>query len=388
MRCLLVKPCGRARREGSEDSLPLAALAALTGDAGRIQRGREPAAGATTAAARISSATTRRSGSRWPQRTSRSSARRWSRELGRRARRRPGRAPARRRRALEGDGVGDALGQRGALLVGRAQRGQRARAGGPRPAPRARAARAGRAGGRSAPRRAPAGRSPSRSGAAPTRSRRARGVRRAIRRAERAQLVLLVGRDGERPPARWPSAPSANGCQAPPPVRVQASGPKAKRAGLVQAQRGEQPAQSHARVARPARRRRARASQRSTASRCGAPRARRPQRLGRHVVGERVAADERRGRRPARPPADSTSRPSSGAMTTVSVRPWKTACLELGVGAAEALGRQLEVGGVLERRVRGSTRSAASARSRPSRGTGAPARAAGRRRARRTPTAR
>ena len=27
---------------------------------------------------------------------------------------------------------------------------------------------------------------------------------------------------------RWPSVPSANGCHVPPPVRVQASGPKAK----------------------------------------------------------------------------------------------------------------------------------------------------------------
>ena len=117
---------------------------------------------------------------------------------------------------------------------------------------------------------------------------------------------------------RWPIAPSANGCHVPPPVRVHASGPKAKLAGLEEAQRGQQPAQPDAGV-----------GDRRGVAGGGLPAQDgeqvRPVGAGAQTASPGASSANVSPRTSDRPSpsassGDAISSPSSGAMTTVSAR--------------------------------------------------------------------
>ena len=89
------------------------------------------------------------------------------------------------------------------------------------------------------------------------------------------------------------------------------------------------------------------ASQRSTTSRCGRPRAARPQRLGGRVLGERVAVHERQPvaeRQLVRGDLEPEQRRDDHGLGA----PVVAARLDLAVGALQALGAEREVGRVLE----------------------------------------
>ena len=230
-------------------------------------------------------------------------------------------------------------------------------------APRARAARAARAGGRSAPR--------------PALGALAAQLEAAQRPGELARRAACGARRGcrrraARPPARRRAArrrrggrvgPSANGCHGP--AAGARPGQRAERdAGrVVEAQRGEQAAQAHARVRQrrrvagrrlPAQARRARAARRR----------RRPTGPRRARRGERVAAREREPVGRARPRASRSQAEQRRRRPTVSARPSSSDRLELLVrarrGARGASSKSVESSKTRARKAR----SAASARSR------------------------
>ena len=195
----------------------------------------------------MSSATLRRSESRWPQSTSRSSARRWPASSAASASISGSTARPRDERALQRDGVGDARGERRAVVGQRAQRAQASReapGGGPlgldQRAQREQDVGQRLAGDRALARHLVAAQRPGQLAAA----RRAPGDE----RAEGAQLVLLVGGDGDRLLAAAPEGAERErlprrAARARPGQR-----PEADARAVVEAQRRQQPAQAHAGV--------------------------------------------------------------------------------------------------------------------------------------------
>ena len=174
------------------------------------------------------------------------------------------------------------------------------------------------------------------------------GARRAARdqRAERAQLVLLVDRHQQRVVEAMAERPERERLPRPAARARPGQRPEGEAARLVQAQRGEQPAQAHARMGdRRGVARRGLPAQHG--EQMGVRGARRPQRLARRVVRQRLAVHERQAvaeRQLGRADGQAQQRGDDHRLGAPVVQRG----LQLVVGAGQAVGRELEVGRVLE----------------------------------------